>query len=211
MKNLFVRIVFLTLGQIVNGVGIAFTVRANIGYAPWEVFHAGIGNTIGLTMGVTSIIVGLAIVIFVTAMGEKIGLGTIMGITVTGLILDLVLYIDIIPEAGSIFVGILMLFAGMFIIAIGTYFYIKPAFGAGPRDNLMVVLAKKTKFPVGVCRSAVECMATLIGWLLGGMVGYGTIISMIGIGFCVQITFKALRFDPTKIEHETLAKTFKKR
>ena len=103
-----------------------------------------------------------------------------------------------------------MLISGLFVIAIGSYFYIKSAFGVGPRDNLMVVLARKTKLPVGVCRFAIELAVTLIGWLLGGMVGIGTVISVIAIGFCIQITFKVFKFDVTAVKHETLRDTFGK-
>jgi len=84
----------------------------------------------------------------------------------------------------------------------------KSAFGAGPRDNLMVVLNRKTKLPVGICRSIVELSVTLAGWMLGGMVGIGTVISIIAIGFCIQITFAIFKFNPAAVEHETLKQTF---
>jgi len=72
----------------------------------------------------------------------------------------------------------------------------------------MVVLTRKTKIPVGICRGAVELLVTFIGWLLGGMVGIGTVISVVAIGFCIQITFRALKLDVTKIRHETLRETY---
>jgi len=97
---------------------------------------------------------------------------------------------------------------GLFIISAGSYFYIKSAFGTGPRDSLMVVLAKKTKMPAGVCRSIIELSVTIAGWFLGGMAGLGTIIAVIGIGFCIQITFKLFKFDVTAVRHESLRDTF---
>ena len=100
-----------------------------------------------------------------------------------------------------------MLLAGLFFITMGSYFYIKSAFGAGPRDYLMVVLTRKTKIPVGICRTIIELLAILVGWLLGGMVGIGTIISAIGIGFFIQITFKVLNFDIVSVKHESLLDT----
>jgi uncharacterized membrane protein YczE len=105
-------------------------------------------------------------------------------------------------------IGIIMLVSGLFVVAAGSYFYIKSAFGAGPRDNLMVVLARKTKLPIGVCRGMVELAATFVGWLLGGMVGVGTLISGFAVGFCIQITFALLRFDATAVQHETIGQTF---
>ena len=209
MKRFIIRLLYVVLGQMLFGLGVSMTIMANVGYAPWEVFHAGLGNVMGLTIGVVSIIAGAVILIIVTALGEKIGLGTILGMTLTGVFIDLTLYIGFIPLAEEFYIGVIMLIGGLFVISLGTYFYIKSAFGAGPRDNLMVVMTRKTKLPVGLCRGAVEALATLIGWLLGGMVGYGTIISAVAVGFCIQITFRILRFDPTAIKHENLAETFK--
>ena len=203
------RFVNMTFGLVLYALGIVLMINANIGYAPWEVFHVGLANTIGLTIGVTSIIAGVIIVIIVTILGEELGFGTICSMILTGVFIDLVFIINIIPKTDNLLMGIIMLIFGLFIIAIGSYFYIKSAFGAGPRDNLMVVLAKKTKLPVGLCRGIIELMVTVIGWVLGGMIGIGTIISVVAVGFCIQITFKILKFDVTAVKHETLGDTLR--
>ncbi|MCL2507674.1 MAG: hypothetical protein FWF05_00715 [Oscillospiraceae bacterium] len=182
--------------------------KANIGYAPWEVFHAGLAKVTGLTFGVVAMIVGVVIGILVTALGEKLGLGTLASMILTGVFVDVIFWIDIIPPSKNLPVGIAMLVAGLFIISAGSYFYMKSGFGTGPRDNLMVVLTRKTKIPVGICRGAVELLATLLGWLLGGMVGIGTAISVLAVGFCIQLTFRLFRFDVTSVSHETLRETF---
>ena len=198
----------MLLGLVLYALGIVVTINANVGYAPWEVFHVGLADTTGLTLGVASIIAGVVIVIIVTALGEKLGLGTIASMILTGVFIDVIVMLNVIPTSENLAVGIIMLAAGMFIIALGSYFYMKAAFGAGPRDNLMVVLTRKTKIPVGVCRLLVELLVTLIGWLLGGMVGIGTVVSFIGIGICVQIVFGLFKFDVTAVKHETLRETF---
>jgi len=122
--------------------------------------------------------------------------------------MDLILFLDFIPLFYNFWIGTLVLLLGLFIIALGTYFYISSAFGAGPRDSLMVAVTRKTGLPVGLCRGILEVSVVLIGWLLGGMVGLGTVISAFAIGFCVQITFKLLKFDPTQVKHETFAVMF---
>ena len=198
----------MIIGLILYAFGIIISIKANIGYAPWEVFHVGLANTIGLSIGITSIIVGIIIVIMVTAMNEKLGFGTISSMLLTGIFMDIILIIDFIPTADNKTFGAAMLIMGLFIISAGSYFYIKSAFGAGPRDNLMVVLARKTKIPVGICRCIIELLITFIGWLLGGMIGIGTLISVIAIGFCIQITFKALKFDVISVKHESIKDTF---
>jgi len=209
MKHLLTGLFNMTIGLLLTALGIIITIKANIGYAPWEVFHVGLSNTIGLSFGITTIIVGIVIVIIVTLLGEKLGLGTILSMVLTGIFADIILIINIIPIAENLAIGIIMLIAGLFIISLGTYFYIKTAYGVGPRDNLMVVLARKTKIPVGICRIIVEFVVTVIGWLLGGMVGIGTIISVIAIGFCIQITFSLFKFDVTTVKHESLDNTIK--
>ena len=209
MKPFLLRFTNMITGLIFYAAGIVLMINANIGYAPWEVFHVGLANTIGLTIGVTSIIAGIVIVIIVTVLGEKLGFGTICSMVLTGVFIDIIFYLNIIPIANNLLIGIIMLISGLFIIALGSFFYIRSAFGVGPRDNLMVVLARKTKLPVGLCRSIIELLVTVIGWLLGGMIGIGTIISVIAVGFCIQIVFKIFKFDVTVIKHETLSDSMK--
>ena len=209
MKHFVFRVINLLIGLILFSFGIVATIRANIGYAPWEVFHVGLANTLGLSVGLISVIVGAIILVIVILLGEKIGFGTVLNVIVIGIFIDLIMHHDLIPVQNSLVIGIIVLVAGFFAIAIGSCFYIKSAFGVGPRDNLMVVLTKRTKIPVGVCRSIIELSVMVVGWLLGGMVGVGTIISVFGLGFCVQITFKALKLDVTKVKHETFSETIK--
>jgi len=196
----------MVTGQAFFALGIVMTIRANIGYAPWDVFHVGLTNVTGLSLGVVSILVGTVIVIIVTILGEKFGLGTICNIILIGVFLDIIF--PHIPIANNRINGTIMLIAGLFIISLGSYLYIKSAFGAGPRDSLMVALTRRTKLPVGLCRGVLELFVTTIGWFLGGMVGFGTVIFVISIGFCIQLTFKVFRFDVKAVKHETLRDTY---
>ena len=198
----------MLIGLVLYGFGIVVTIKANIGYAPWEVFHVGLALTTGMSIGIASIIAGIFILIIVTAFGEKFGLGTVSSMILTGIFIDVFLIMDIVPIAAHLPAGIIMLIIGLLVISIGSYFYIKSAFGVGPRDNLMVVLARKIKIPVGVCRSIIELSVTLIGWILGGMVGIGTVISVLVLGFGIEMVFKLFKFDVTAIKHESLSDTF---
>ncbi|MHC1717170.1 MAG: YitT family protein [Acidaminococcaceae bacterium] len=208
-RQFFSRLLILHIGLFLYSLGIALSLNAQIGYAPWEVLHVGMAKTFGMTIGEVSIIVGFLILLVTAYCGEDIGIGTIANMIVIGLVLDLILYLDFLPVADNMFSGLLMLITGLFTIALGSYFYIASAFGAGPRDGLMVLLTRKTGLPIGLCRGGIELAAVVIGWFLGGLVGIGTVVSALMIGFCVQITFKLLRFDPTKIHHERLQETYK--
>ena len=95
------------------------------------------------------------------------------------------------------------LLAGMELLALGTWLYMKSALGSGPRDALMVVLARKTRRSVGVCRAAVEVVIVFIGWRLGGQVGIGTVLAAVGVGFL-------LRFTPALLHQENLPETIRR-
>lgn len=210
MMNLFsIRLLKLIWGLFLYALGIVVTINAHIGYLPWDVFHVGLAQTTGMSIGVASIVVGVIIGILAVLLREKLGLGTVLNMVLIGVFMDGILNLHVIPTASNFVIGSFMMILGLFIIAFGSYFYIGSAFGAGPRDSLMVALTRITKLPIGVCRAIIELLAALVGWQLGGMLGAGTILSAFAIGFCVQIIFKALKFRPTTIQHESLDQTFK--
>ncbi len=209
MLKVALRFGKLILGLFLYALGIVLTIKANIGYGPWEVFHVGLGKTVGITIGNASIIVGLVIIVITLLMGEKVGIGTILNMVLIGVFLDMILAGNVIPTMNTMLSGVLALIVGLYTISLGSYFYIGSGFGAGPRDGLMVALTRKIKLPIGVVRSSIELVATILGWLLGGMVGIGTLISGFAIGFCIQSTFKLLRFDPTKIVHSTIRESYR--
>ena len=209
MKQFYTRLLRLICGLFLYALGIVVTMNAHIGYAPWDVFHVGFANMIGLSIGTASIITGLAIGIVTLLLGEKLGLGTILNMVLIGVFLDLILGFHIIPIANHLVIGIIMNIVGLFIIALASYFYIGSAFGAGPRDSLMVALTRRTGLSIGVCRGTIELITVFVGWRLGGMIGVGTIISAFVIGFCVQTTFKLLKLNVTEVKHESLDQTYK--
>lgn len=118
------------------------------------------------------------------------------------MIIDLLYTINLIPKADNFLYGLVLLFSGMFIIALATYFYIDAAFGAGPRDGLMIILVKLTQRPVGLVRLAIESGVCIIGYLLGGQIGIGTILIALGIGPIIQTVFKLLKFKIETVQHE---------
>ena len=203
-----VRILNLIFGLLLFAIGIVITIKANVGYAPWDIFHVGLAVTTGLSIGVAGIVTGAVIVIITVALGEKLGLGTLANMILIGIFIDVILLSDIIPISNHFGIGIAMLLFGIILISFGSYFYIKTAFGTGPRDSLMVAINRRTKMPVGVCRGLVELAATIVGWLLGGLVGVGTVIFVIAIGFCIQAVFAIFKFDAKSVQHETLSQTY---
>ena len=210
MNDFLRRFAYLIFGLFLYALGIVFTMKAHLGFAPWEVLHWGLGNTMGMSIGNVSILTGLVICGIVVIMREKLGFGTILNMFLIGKFIDMLLSIAAFPQMTGWISGVLMLFLGLFTIAFGSYFYINSAFGAGPRDSLMVLLTRKTQLPIGVCRGILEATVVFSGWLLGGPVGLGTVIAAFGISFCVQIVFNLMGFEATSIKHETLDVTLKK-
>jgi len=204
------RIINLVFGLFLYALGAAITMKANLGYAPWDVFHQGIAQTVGLSIGRVSILAGLVICVLTILLGEKFGIGTILNMLLIGLFLDWILSMDVIPQMKNFFSGLFTMATGLFIIAVGSYFYINTGFGAGPRDSLMVAVKRKTGLATGISRILTEGSAVLIGWLLGGPLGLGTVIAAFGIGLCIQIVFSLFKFDPTRVRHETVDTTFQK-
>lgn len=208
--NFIIRLLKLIFGLFLWSVAIVLSLNANIGYAPWEVFHVGISLNVPISIGIASIIVGFILIIVDIILGEKIGLGTILNMILIGVFLDLLMMIDVLPYPGSFIESLLMFVVGLPLIAVGSYLYIGAGFGAGPRDSLMVGFRRKTGLPVGLCRGLIEGSVCLFGWLLGGMVGLGTIIFVFGIGPTVQLVFYLFKFETSAVKQENVIETFQK-
>lgn len=204
------RIGLLLAGLLVSSVGITMMLQANVGLEPWSVLQQGIAQTCGITYGVSSILVGAAVILIAIACGERIGLGTVANIVLCGIFIDSLLALGWIPRMTGLASGVLMLLAGLELLALGTWLYMQSALGTGPRDALMVAMARKTGRSVGLCRAAVELVIIFVGWRLGGQVGLGTVISALGLGTLFNLNFALLRFDAAALHQEDLAETLRR-
>gem|GEM_PF-185757 len=209
MRGFLRRLFSLVVGLFLYAAGIVLCIQANIGCAPWDVLHMGLSFKLGITMGQVSILVGAVVCLIVFLLREKLGIGTLLNMLLIGVFMDLLFALKIIPLINQLWVGVLVMVTGLFVIALGSYFYIGSGFGAGPRDSLMVCFKRRTGWPVGACRALVEGSALLLGYFLGGQVGIGTVMAVFGISFCIQIVFSLLRFDPAAVRHETLVGTWR--
>lgn len=199
----------LLLGFIVYGLAIVLMIHANIGLSPWDVLHQGISLKTGLTMGQISIGVGVIIIVIDALMGEGIGFATLGNVFLIGTFLDIFENLNIIPYTNNLFTGIIMMLMGIFLAAIATVLYLKPALGSGPRDGLMLAINKRSSKSVGTVRTMIEITVLTIGWLLGGSVGIGTIISGFGIGYAIQIAFKVSNIDSKSLTHKSIIESIK--
>lgn len=195
------RIIRLFLGLFLFAVGIVLTINANLGLAPWDVFHQGIVYLTGITMGQASIGVGIILVIINAALGERVGWGSLGNMLFIGLFMDLIMLNYLIPIATDLISGLIMMFLGMFIVGVASYFYIGAGLGSGPRDGLMIALTKKTNRSVRFIRNSIEISALIVGYLLGGFIGIGTLIMSVALGYIIQFIFKLFRFNVKQVQH----------
>lgn len=198
---------WLVLGCLVSAVGIVMMLQANIGLEPWSVLQQGMAQSWSISYGTASVIVGAVAIGVAVICGEGFGFGTIGNITLCAFFIDALLALNWIPKMQSLFSGILMLVGGLEILVIGTWLYMRSTLGAGPRDSLMVALARKTGRSVGLCRAVVEVFVILAGYLLGGQVGWGTLISAVGLGSLFNLNFRLLHFRAAELHQENLAET----
>jgi len=192
----------LLVGYFLYALGIALTVDANLGLAPWDVLHQGLSQTLGITFGTASIGVGIIIVALNVKLGERVGWGTIGNMIFIGVFLDLLFGSGLLPSLESVPLRVIQLFAGMYIIGLASFVYLGCGMGSGPRDGLMVALTKKTgeAGPVDPQRHR-TLRAGGGASFLGGSIGIGTVLTALGIGIAVQHVFKLVKFDVKGQKH----------
>ncbi len=206
LLNMLIAAVSLFL----NGFGLYLTIQANIGAAPWDVLNLGMSRSLGILYGTASITVSVTILIIDILMKEPVGLAMFIDAFVVGKSVDFFNWLHPVPLCRSPLAGIPLMIVGLFILAYTQYAYMAASLGCGPRDTLLVGLAKRLRFlPIGAVSIALLSTATLIGWLLGGPVGIGTIICAFGAGPVMQLAFRTVRFDATGIRHQNLAESFR--
>lgn len=205
MKKIVLGFIRLFIGYFVCAAGMVMTINANIGVAPWDVFHQGLGNVFNLPIGRASIVAGLIIIIIDMFLGENIGWGTIFNMIAIGIFVDFLMFNKLIPIFDNFLLSLLMMLLGMLVLGYGCYIYISAGFGAGPRDGLMVVLTKKTKKSVRFVKNSVEILAIIVGYFLGGSVGIGTAIMSIAGGYFFQFAFKTVNFNVADVEHRYIS------
>ncbi len=202
---ILLNMLIATVSLFLNGFGIYLTIQANIGAAPWDVLSLGLSKSLGILYGNASIAVSVSILIIDILLKEPIGIAMFIDAVVVGKAVDFFNWIHPVPPCQSLLMAIPVMITGLFILAYTQYTYMVASLGCGPRDTLMVGLAKRVKsIPIGLVSVALLSTATLTGWLLGGPVGIGTLICAFGAGPIMQFAFRTVRFDATGTRHQRL-------
>ena len=208
-KDILIHSVIAAAGLFCCGIGIYFTLQANIGVSPWDVFHQGISSHTGMLYGNVSVLTALIILVVDIVMKEPIGIGMFLDAFIVGKAVDLCAWLGFLPQQTSLPMGILCMLAGLTITACGMRIYMGCALGCGPRDTLMVALCKRTGLPVGPVTMMIYAVVTAIGWFLGGQVGIGTVLSVLYVGPALQTICRLTGFDAAKVTHQNLLETLR--
>lgn len=198
------KLLILFFGLLLYSIAIVLTIHSQLGASPWEVFHLGLANHTVLTIGQASQITGLVVIFIGIFLGEIPGAGSLLNMYFIGYFTDLIRQYQLIPYANQWWLQFPMLLLGIYLMGWATYFYLGVGLGAGPRDSLMVGLIKKLKCSLWIVRGLIEGSVLLIGYLLGGLVGIGTVLMTLAIGLAIEHVFKIMKKDASAIRHFTL-------
>ncbi|MER7765000.1 hypothetical protein [Streptomyces sp. NPDC097619] len=159
-------------------------VRAGLGLDPWDVFHQGVAERIGWSIGLVSVAVGALVLLLWVPLRQRPGLGTVSNVFVVGLTMDGT--IALVPAADGLWAQSLMLAAGVLLNGVATGLYISARYGPGPRDGLMTGLHRRTGRSIRLVRTGIELTVLAAGFLLGGTVGVATLVYALAIGPLAQ-------------------------
>lgn len=182
------RWVFYLSGLVIVALGISMTIKGyKLGIGPWDVFHVGLYQNLGLTIGTWSIITGLVIVgLTAIFMKELPKIGTWLNMLLLGIFIDIFNWL--IPDVEALTLQTVLFVLGVIVMGYGVGVYMSPNIGAGPRDSLMLIFVEKFGWSIKRVRTSIEVIVAICGWILGGPVGIGTVIIALLIGQFVHFT-----------------------
>lgn len=190
LKAYFCRWGIFFIGLMVLGLGVTMTIKGQrLGVGSWDVLHIGLFNHFGFTIGTWNIVVGI-IIITISSIGLRRfpRVGTFINMISVGLFIDFFNWL--LPDPTAFIFQVLCFVLGVMLAGAGSGIYIAAKLGAGPRDSLMLLISQKIKWSIQVSRTIMEVFVVVIGYLLGGPVGVGTVIMAFGTGPVIQMTLR---------------------
>lgn len=195
----------IVLGLLVFSFGVHLTIYANIGLAPWDCLGMGIARHTPLNYGLAMTVLSILILGIDLLLKEKIGYGTVIDALLTGNFVQMFNDLNPFEENRNVLLGVGLMLAGFVFMALGMYIYMKGEQCCGPRDSLLVGIGKRLpRIPIGIVEILLWAAVLLAGWLLGGPVGIGTLISTFGAGLVMQLVYNLLKFEPRSVRHRDI-------
>ena len=198
----------IAAGLLVYAFGVHLTIYANIGLAPWDCLGMGVARHTPLNYGLAMTGIAILVLIIDLLLRERIGFGTVIDALLTGNFVQMFNDLNPLPENHSLWLGIVIMLAGFVFMALGMWIYMLAGQCCGPRDSLLVGLGKRLRrIPIGAVEIILWAAVLLAGWLLGGPVGIGTLLSTFGAGAVMQLVYHVIRFEPRDVRHRDLIET----
>ena len=197
---MILRLVKLNVGLVLFATGLWLGLVAELGVGPWDVLTGGLSKQTGVRFGLMAIAVSVVVLLIGIAARVRPGIGTLLNVFVIGAVLDVLLTSPVLAglEQAPLPLRLLATLGGIATVAAGSALYLGAHLGPGPRDGLMVAIHQRTGWRVGTARGVLECVVLVLGVLLGGPVGVGTVLFALGIGPAVQVAFRVLRQTPVR-------------
>jgi uncharacterized membrane protein YczE len=179
------RLPQLYVGLVLYGVSLAMMIRGDLGLAPWDVLHSGLARFLPLSLGEVIVAMSFVVLLLWIPLREVPGLGTVSNAVVVGLAADATLGLLTTPDA--LWLRVTLLVLGIVGNGLATALYIGSQFGRGPRDGLMTGLSRRTGWSLRLVRTGLEVTVVVLGLLLGGVLGLGTVLYALLIGPLAQL------------------------
>lgn len=191
LRPRFVTLFYLCFGLVLFGLGESLLIASGAGVSPWTVLAQGIAGKTDWSIGFTTLVVSLVILVLWIPLAQKPGIGTLLNAIIIALMIDFSLVWLPYPQSLPWQLG--QAASGVLIVGIASGIYLTANLGPGPRDGLMTGLQAVTSLPIAAIRIAIEVTVVAIGWYLGGVVGFGTLLFAFGVGPCVAIGILLVR------------------
>ena len=179
------RFTQLQLGLLLYGLSIALMVRSGLGMNPWGVFHQGLSEVTGISLGMVVNGVGALVLLVWIPLRQWPGIGTVSNVFVIGVAADAALWL--LPPVEGLVLRSVFLIVAIVLNGVATGAYIGAGLGAGPRDGLTTGVVRLTGWEVRWVRMGIEAVVLAFGWMLGGAVGVGTILYTLSTGPLMQL------------------------
>ena len=184
----------MVFGLFLFGLGESLLITSGAGVGPYTVLALGIQNLTGWSIGFSTFVISIFVLILWIPLKQKPGMGTILNAFIIALTIEFSVYYLPYPEYYPL--QVLQVVIGVLTIGLGSGFYLISNLGAGPRDGLMIGLQRISNMPIHSIRTTIEISVVIIGSLcllnnvsklLGEVLGLGTAIFALGIGPAVAL------------------------
>ena len=184
----------LVFGLFLFGLGESLLITSGAGVGPYTVLAQGISNLTDWSIGLSTFVISIFVLLLWIPLKQKPGMGTILNAFIIALTIEFSVYYLPYPESYPL--QVLQVVIGVLTIGLGSGFYLISNLGAGPRDGLMIGLQRISNMPIYSIRTTIEISVVIIGSLcllnnidklLGEVVGLGTALFALGIGPSVAL------------------------